>query len=32
MNIQYIKNIENSTYSKQHNGLIQYGTSGFRTK
>ncbi|XP_046829305.1 phosphoacetylglucosamine mutase [Vespa crabro] len=32
MNIQYIKNVENSIYSKQHNGLIQYGTSGFRTK
>ncbi|KAI4488215.1 hypothetical protein M0804_005063 [Polistes exclamans] len=32
MDFQYINNVENSTYSKQYNEPIQYGTSGFRTK
>lgn len=32
MDLQYITNIENTKYTKKYDGLIQYGTSGLRTK
>ncbi|KAK2582453.1 hypothetical protein KPH14_004759 [Odynerus spinipes] len=32
MDLQYITNIENTTHTRKYNGIVQYGTSGFRTK